>query len=51
MVFYKHNSKLNSILYMNAVFWLVDKRGIFDQFLVCFRFIPIAGVLVLENSE
>jgi hypothetical protein len=23
----------NSTLYMNAVFWLVDKRGIFDQFL------------------
>jgi hypothetical protein len=40
----------NCTLYMNAVFWLVDKRGIFDQFRVFSRFFSIAGAFVLGNS-
>ena len=38
----------NSTLYMNAVFWLVDKRGIFFyQFLICSDFPPLQGYLSL----
>jgi hypothetical protein len=38
----------NSTLYMNAVFWLVDKMGIlFYQFLVFFCFSPSEGYLSL----
>ena len=40
---------VNSTLYMNAIFWLVDKRGIFYQFCF-FWFFPIAGVFFSGNS-
>jgi hypothetical protein len=36
---------INSTLYQNAVFWLVDERGIFDQFLVFSAFPPLLGYL------
>ena len=35
---------------MNAVFWLIDKKGIIHQFLVFSALSPIAGVFVLGNS-
>ena len=35
----------NSALYQNAVFWLVDERGIFYQFFVFLAFPPLPGYL------
>jgi hypothetical protein len=35
----------NSTLYQNAVFWLVDERGIFYQFFVFSAFPPLPGYL------
>jgi hypothetical protein len=37
--------QLNSTLYQNAVFWLVDERGIFYQFSVFSAFPPLPGYL------